>query len=270
MKLKLTLAVAAVAAVALPTNAVAAPAAGQDRVNAARACTALQSAPPVGMGLALFRQTYGTNANDRNAFGKCVSQTTEAARQARLAAQTACRPASTRGQGNAFGRCVAAATAAAMTAHVHSTRNAAHECRAERAANPALFAQTYGTNANRANAFGKCVSSKRSAGGAPLAATLTGVVGGGTFAARVNLGQQRLCYTLTVTGLIGVTGASIHVKPAGTPVVLLAPPTTGTSTGCVTASRTLLQQILRNPSGYFVAVQTMAAPAGALAGDLTR
>ena len=39
-------------------------------------------------------------------------------------------------------------------------RNAAQECRAERADNPDGFATTYGTNGNLRNAFGKCVSTK--------------------------------------------------------------------------------------------------------------
>ncbi len=39
-------------------------------------------------------------------------------------------------------------------------KNAAKECRAERAADPALFQETHGTNGNKRNAFGKCVSGK--------------------------------------------------------------------------------------------------------------
>lgn len=39
------------------------------RVNAARACKTERGADP-----AAFRTTYGTNANGRNAFGRCVSQ----------------------------------------------------------------------------------------------------------------------------------------------------------------------------------------------------
>ena len=38
-------------------------------------------------------------------------------------------------------------------------RGASAACRSERAANRAAFEQKYGTNANRRNAFGKCVSS---------------------------------------------------------------------------------------------------------------
>ena len=38
--------------------------------------------------------------------------------------------------------------------------NAAQQCRAERDADPATFASTWGTNHNDRNAFGKCVSTR--------------------------------------------------------------------------------------------------------------
>ena len=39
-------------------------------------------------------------------------------------------------------------------------KNAAQECRAEREEDAEAFQETYGTNANKRNAFGKCVSGK--------------------------------------------------------------------------------------------------------------
>ncbi len=39
-------------------------------------------------------------------------------------------------------------------------KNAAQECRAEREDDPEVFQETYGTNTNKRNAFGKCVSGK--------------------------------------------------------------------------------------------------------------
>ena len=39
-------------------------------------------------------------------------------------------------------------------------KNAAKECRAERDADSDAFHETYGTNGNKQNAFGKCVSTK--------------------------------------------------------------------------------------------------------------
>jgi hypothetical protein len=43
-------------------------------------------------------------------------------------------------------------------------KNAAQECKAERGANPDAFKETYGTNKNGKNAFGKCVSRKARGG----------------------------------------------------------------------------------------------------------
>jgi Ni/Co efflux regulator RcnB len=39
-------------------------------------------------------------------------------------------------------------------------QNAAKDCRAEKNQDPAAFKEKYGTNENKSNAFGKCVSRK--------------------------------------------------------------------------------------------------------------
>ncbi len=83
-----------------------------------------------------FRQKYGTNANKSNAFGKCVSQKAKAQRAEEDAED--------------------AEDAAAR-------KNAAEECDAERGdtqESRKAFEEKYGTNANKSNAFGKCVSQK--------------------------------------------------------------------------------------------------------------
>ena len=136
------------------------------------------------MGKELFAQTYGTNKNRANAFGKCVSKrsakTEKAEKSARTGANAACRaerdadPAAfTKKYGtgkkgaNAFGKCVSgkakAMKAAEVDAQVDDDVSAAKSCRAERTADPAGFRAKYGTNKNRANAFGKCVSAKAKA-----------------------------------------------------------------------------------------------------------
>lgn len=61
-----------------------------------------------------------------------------------------------------FADCVRQAAADEEAEDQQATRNAAQECRAERAADPAAFVQTYGKNKNGKNAFGKCVSGKAS------------------------------------------------------------------------------------------------------------
>jgi hypothetical protein len=89
--------------------------------NAAQECRAERQADADA-----FRDKYGTNHNKRNAFGRCVSQKVHEE----------------------------------MAEEAQEAKNAAQECRAEREADPAAFADKYGTNPNKRNAFGKCVSSK--------------------------------------------------------------------------------------------------------------
>lgn len=78
-----------------------------------------------------FSQKYGTNANRRNAFGRCVSQK----------AREYEKPSPTRSD----------------------VRNAAQDCRVEQGTtneSRQAFRVKYGTNANGRNAFGRCVSAK--------------------------------------------------------------------------------------------------------------
>ncbi len=109
-----------------------------DTSNAAQQCKAEQADPnfAASHGDMMFDQFYGTNANDRNAFGKCVSSKVRA-----IEAQ-----------------------------EQQNLQNAAQQCRAERSdANFAAshggksFTDFYGTNKNKKNAFGKCVSQKAKA-----------------------------------------------------------------------------------------------------------
>jgi hypothetical protein len=85
---------------------------------------------------AAFATKYGTNKNKKNAFGKCVSQQAKVQR-----------------------------AQAEGTANDAAEVAAAKACSAERgttAASRAAFADKYGTNKNKRNAFGKCVSQKSS------------------------------------------------------------------------------------------------------------
>jgi CHRD domain len=77
--------------------------------------------------------------------------------------------------------------------------------------------------------------------------------GAGTFTARSNLGQGRICWRITVTGLTDVTAAHIHfrtgpkARQVAVPLALtpFAPP----DTGCATAPRGLVKQIRPHPGG---------------------
>ena len=97
--------------------------------NAAKECKAEKTADP-----AAFAQTYGTNANKTNAYGKCVSSKAKAEKREMDAEDEA---------------------------DAEDFKNAAHTCAAERGQMGRLaFAGKYGTNADESNAFGKCVSGK--------------------------------------------------------------------------------------------------------------
>jgi hypothetical protein len=118
---RIVVAVGAAAALAVPAVAVGHPT-RTDRTNAAKECKAERSA----IGRVPFAALYDTNTNKKNAFGKCVSSRAHDEAAERRAAH----------------------------------QNAAQECRDERAQDEDAFTLNYGTNHNKKNAFGKCVSGK--------------------------------------------------------------------------------------------------------------
>jgi CHRD domain len=130
-------------------------------------------------------------------------------------------------------------------------------------------------------AGGTCPTQRLSAdtGGRPIHTTLTPVapntLGGGTFVARSNIGQGRICWRLTVTGLADVTAAHIHylTGPNATQIAVplaLPTPFTGTATGCATVARALVKQILMHPENFYVNVHTVLFPSGAISGVLAK
>lgn len=125
------------------------------------------------MGASAFKLLYGTNANRSNAFGKCVSKLAQQNAKNTANAAASCRTERTadpdafaakygtgKKHANAFGNCVSQTAKAAAKAQRQATTNAAKACWAERKPDPAAFKAKYGTNANKSNAFGKCVSGK--------------------------------------------------------------------------------------------------------------
>ncbi len=130
-----------------------------------------------------FADTYGTNANKSNAFGKCVSKrsakTEAAATTAKSNAAKDCKAEQTAdaaafkakyGSGkngaNAYGKCVSgkakAKTTEAVKDEVKTDVNAAKTCKAARKADATAFAAKWG---KARNAFGKCVSATAKAAG---------------------------------------------------------------------------------------------------------
>jgi hypothetical protein len=118
-------------------------------------------------------------------------------------------------------------------------------------------------------------------GGTALRTVLTGEaevpagdpVGSGEAVVRVRRGQGQLCFSIEVRNItLPAAAAHIHRGGAGEagPVVitLRTPNAEGRASGCVTASRALVSQILANRALYYVNVHTSDFPGGAVRGQL--
>ena len=130
------------------------------------------------------------------------------------------------------------------------------------------------------------VASQVAFAGRPLRATLNGAnevppagEGSGTALIRLNQGRNRVCYTITVTGLGSpVTVAHIHQGAAGVsgpPIVTLSniqPLNTGAAaTGCEEAvPAQTINAIRQRPDQYYVNVHTQPFPGGAVRGQLAK
>ena len=118
------------------------------------------------LGKATFGETHG-----KPAMPNCIGVVRNAATAEARSAAKECRADGVNpGNGNAFGKCVTGKVNAELTEDRQDRVNAAKECRAER--DDSSFAAThggmtfeefYGSNENRRNAFGKCVSGKAKA-----------------------------------------------------------------------------------------------------------
>jgi hypothetical protein len=118
------------------------------------------------------------------------------------------------------------------------------------------------------------------AGGAPRVTTLNGAEevppadpdGTGFAAITLNVGQERVCWELSVANIAPATAAHIHSAPAGVngPIVVpLGPPSSGSSAGCANADPTLIQAIIENPELYYVNVHNAEFQGGAVRGQLS-
>lgn len=97
--------------------------------------------------------------------------------------------------------------------------------------------------------------------------------GFGSATMSVNPGQERICYSLSVSNIEPAEAAHIHIGEAGTagPVlVALSAPSGGSSQGCVSVSRDAAKQIIKNPGNYYVNVHNSEYPGGAVRGQLGR
>ena len=118
-------------------------------------------------------------------------------------------------------------------------------------------------------------------GGRPLTATLLGSsevppapsTSSGSASFTVNVGQGELCFAIEFTTAEHVVAAHIHHAAAGAvapPLIPLAAPVTGSSSGCRQVDRAVLIDILQNPGDYYVNVHTSTHPAGAGRGQLMK
>ena len=158
-------------ALAFALAPVAAFAAPSPPKQAAKDCAALRAK----IGATAFVQAFGS-AGTANAFGKCVSRLAQVERANLTSANSLCSAEQAdptfavnhggktfvqfygTGTGkNAFGRCVSLKAQSSSRAEQNGM-NPARSCRAMKTTMGAMFAPSFGTNANHRNAFGKCVS----------------------------------------------------------------------------------------------------------------
>ena len=167
----------ALAAFALPAGTAAAKTSKADKREAKQECRALRGTDKATR--EAFKAEWGN-------FGKCVStKAREAKAERKKAKRNAARDCRDERTADAdafkaayrnFGKCVSEKAKAKREEQddddadeAEDKTNAAHECAAEREADRKAFEDTYGTNHNKKNAFGKCVSQKahRGRGGDP-------------------------------------------------------------------------------------------------------
>jgi hypothetical protein len=98
--------------------------------------------------------------------------------------------------------------------------------------------------------------------------------GSGYVEITLNQGQGTISYVLTVQNIDPATAAHIHIGPvgvAGPPVVHLAAPTNGSSSGTIhNVDKDLIKAIRQNPGDYYVNVHNSVYPPGAIRGQLSK
>src|SRR5215213_6643702 len=98
--------------------------------------------------------------------------------------------------------------------------------------------------------------------GVPNQGDLDGI---GTATITLNYGQGTICWEISVSGItLPATAAHIHEAP------VTAPGPSGFSSGCTTADRELIKDIIQHPEEYYVNVHNADYQSGALRGQLSK
>jgi hypothetical protein len=166
--------IAALAVLAASASAALSP---SDFKNASEFCKALKAEMNSTVGPTAFKDTYGTNKNKRNAHGKCVSKFAKVQDKNQSNASSDCKTergdtpdsiaafeekyGTGKNKKNALGRCISQKAKATSQDQEDELVSAAKTCKTERGSTDAsreAFREKYGTNKNKRNAFGKCVS----------------------------------------------------------------------------------------------------------------
>jgi len=118
-------------------------------------------------------------------------------------------------------------------------------------------------------------------GGRPLTAQLSGdnVVpapgdsdGTGTATFTLNPGQGELTYNISVSNVDNITGIHIHKADSTSAGPVVIPLTSsGELSGTVSdIDKAMMQDIMKNPSGYYVQIHSTDYPNGAVRGQLSK
>ena len=96
--------------------------------------------------------------------------------------------------------------------------------------------------------------------------------GSGTATVELNADEEEICYDVSLEGIEGVNASHIHEGDegeAGDPVVDLTDISDDGGSGCANADEGLVEDILDDPSGFYLNVHTDDLPDGASRGQLS-
>ncbi len=123
------------------------------------------------------------------------------------------------------------------------------------------------------------VASEQYKQGRMSTATLTGMNelpnfgdpdGSGLFKFTFNSTQNQVCYELTTTNIAEITGLYIRVGDRNTVGPTLIALQASVAKDCVSVDAGKLAEVMKNPTNYYVSVQTKEFPNGAIRGQLGR